>query len=79
MVEIRKTKTVKTGKHNTISIRSYRKYFKESLLESLMKKNLPHYSTFNCIDAAYTDLTTVKGKKETQKRSLIAISWRPLG
>ena len=54
----RKTKTVKTGKHNTISIRSYRKYSKESLLERLRKKDLPDYSTFNCIDAAYIDLTT---------------------
>ena len=54
----RKTKTVKTGKHNTISIRSYRKYSKESLLERLRKKDLPDYSTFNCVDAAYIDLTT---------------------
>ena len=54
----RKTKTVKTGKHSTIPIRSYRKYSKESLLERLRKKDLPHYSMFNCIDAAYTDLTT---------------------
>ena len=33
----RKTKTVKTGKHNTISIRSHKKYSKESLLETLRK------------------------------------------
>ena len=30
----RKTKTIKTGKHNTISVRSYRKYPKESPLQS---------------------------------------------
>ena len=54
----RKTKTVKTGKHNTISIRYYRKYSKESLLERLRKKDLSDYSTFNCTDAAKTDLTT---------------------
>ena len=54
----RKTKTVKTGKRNTISVRSYRKYSKEPLLERLGKKDLPDYSTFNCIDAAYTDLAT---------------------
>ena len=36
----RKTKTVKTGKHDTISVRSYRKYSKESLLERLRKKSL---------------------------------------
>ena len=53
-----KTKTVKTGKHNTVSITSYRKYSKELLLERLRKKDLPDYSTFNCIGAAYTDLTT---------------------
>ena len=34
----RKTKTVKTGKHNTISIRSHKKYSKESLLETLRKR-----------------------------------------
>ena len=43
-------------KHNTISITSYRKYSKELLLERLRKKNLLDYSTFNCIDGAYTDL-----------------------
>ena len=47
----------KTGKHNIISIRSYRNYSKESLLERL-KKDLPDYSTFNCMDAAYIGLTT---------------------
>ena len=54
----RKTETVKTGKHNTISIRSYRKYSKESVLERLRKKDLPDYSTFNCIGVTYTNLTT---------------------
>ena len=54
----RKTKNVKTRKYNTISIRYYRRYFKESLLERLRRKDLPDYLTFNCIDAAYTDLTT---------------------
>ena len=34
----RNIKSVKTGKHNTISTRSYRKYSKESLLERLRKK-----------------------------------------
>ena len=53
-----KTKTVKTGKHDTISVRSYRKYSKELLLERLRKKDLPNYSTFNCIDAAYIDWMT---------------------
>ena len=54
----RETKTVKAGKYSTSSIRSYRKYSKESLLERLRKKNFPDYSTFNCIDEAYTNLTT---------------------
>ena len=54
----RKTKTVKTGKHNIISIRSYRKYSKDSLQERLKKKEFLDFSTFNCIDAAYIDLTT---------------------
>ena len=53
----RKTNTVKTGKHNTISIRSWKKYSKESLFERLRKKDLPYYSTFKCIDAAYINLT----------------------
>ena len=39
-------------------IRSFGKYSKESLLEGLRKKDLPDYSNFNCIDTAYTDLTT---------------------
>ena len=51
----RKIKTVKIGKHSTIAIRSYTKSSKESLLERLRKKDLPDYSTFNCIDAVYTD------------------------
>ena len=53
-----KTKTVTAGKHNSISIRSYRKYSKESLLERLRKKDLSDCSTFNCTDAAYTNLAT---------------------
>ena len=53
-----KTKTVKTGNHTTISITYYRKYSKELLQERLRKKDLPDYSAFNCIGAAYTDLTT---------------------
>ena len=40
-----------------MSIRSYRKYSKESLLKRLRKKVLPDYSTFNCINEAYTELT----------------------
>ena len=47
-------------KHNTISIRSYRKYSKESLLGRLRKKDFPDFSNLNCIDAAYNDLTTAK-------------------
>ena len=31
-------------------------YSKESLLERLSKKDLPDYSTFNCIDEAYKTL-----------------------
>ena len=41
-----------------ISIRSYRKYSIESLLERLREKDLPDFSTFNCIDTASIDLTT---------------------
>ena len=41
----RKTKTVKTWKHNTISVRSYRKYSKESHVGRFRKKDLPDYST----------------------------------
>ena len=52
---IRKTKTVKTGKHETTSITSYKHYFNESFLERF-KKNLD-YSTLNFIDAAFTNLT----------------------
>ena len=32
-------------------------YSKESLLQRLSKKDLPDYSTLNCIDEAYTVLT----------------------
>ena len=65
-----------------MSIRSYRKYYKQSLLEILRKKDLPDYSIFICIDAAYIDLTTedknmlmklhqwkIKGKKGNEKRN----------
>ena len=52
---IRKTKTVKTGKHETTSITSYKHYFNKSFLERF-KKNLD-YSTLNFIDAAFTNLT----------------------
>ena len=53
-----KQKLLKQG-NNTISIRSYKKYCKESLLERLRKKDLPDYSTFDCIDAVYTYPTAV--------------------
>ena len=46
---------LKTGKHETTSITSYKHYFNESFLERF-KKNLD-YSTLNFIDAAFTNLT----------------------
>ena len=52
-------KKVKTGKHNTKTIKPYKKHSKESLLERLRKKDFPDYSNSTCIiDTAYTDLTT---------------------
>ena len=38
-------------------IRSYKKSSEDSLLERLRKKDLQNHSTFNSIDAAYTNLT----------------------
>ena len=52
-------KTFRTGKHTTISVRSYKKYSKESLLKKLKELNLPDYSNFDCIGAAYNNLTAV--------------------
>ena len=40
-----------------MSIRSYKKSSEDLLLERLRKKDLQNHSTFNCIDAAYTNLT----------------------
>ena len=40
-----------------MSIRSYKKSSEDSLLERLRKKDLQNHPTFNCTDAAYTNLT----------------------
>ena len=54
---IRKTKANKSGTHNTISIRTYKRYSKGLLLDKINQKELPNYSTFESIDDAYNNLT----------------------
>ena len=48
----RKTKTVKTGKHNTLSIKSLTERFRK-------RRDRPDYLTFICIDHDYIDLTVI--------------------
>ena len=48
----RKTKTVKTGKHNTLSIKSLTERFRK-------RRDRPDYFTFICIDDDYIDLTVI--------------------
>ena len=45
----------KSGKHNSIKIRSMKKYSPELFLEELNKISFPDYSTFQCVNAAYSD------------------------
>ena len=48
----RKTKTVKTGKHNTLSIKLLTERFRK-------RRDRPDYFTFICIDDDYIDLTVI--------------------
>ena len=43
----------KTGRHNTITLRSMKNYSKELFLEKLREIQLPNYRNFECINEAY--------------------------
>ena len=45
----------KSGKHNSIKIRSMKNYTAELFLEELSKITFPDYSTFQCVNNAYSD------------------------
>ena len=45
----------KSGKHNSIKIRSMKNYSAELFLEELSKITFPDYSTFQCVNNAYSD------------------------
>ena len=45
----------KSDKHNSIKIRSMKNYSAELFLEELSKVTFPDYSTFQCVNNAYSD------------------------
>ena len=49
----RKHQAIKTGKHNTINLRSLKKYSKDIFLDQLRKIQFPNYQNFSCINDAY--------------------------
>ena len=51
----RKTHSIKTGKHNYINIRPMKNYTKYAFLQNLRQVQFPNYTSFNCINEAYTD------------------------
>ena len=51
----RKTPSLKSNKHNDISVRSMKNYTKEKCLEVLGKSYFPDYKTFTCLNIVYQD------------------------
>ena len=49
----RKHTNLKTGKHNTIRIRSLKNYTKEVFIEKLQEIKFPNYRNFDCVNSAY--------------------------
>ena len=49
----RKHTNLKTGKHNTIRIRSLKNYTKELFIEKLQETQFPNYRNFECVNSAY--------------------------
>ena len=52
----RKQQTIKTGKHNTINIRSMKNYTKDLLIQKMSEIKFPNYSYFKNVNDAYQDL-----------------------
>ena len=49
----RKHQATKTGRHNSISLRSLKNYTKDIFLEKLRETEFPNYKNFACINDAY--------------------------
>ena len=49
----RKHQITKTGKHNTIPLRSLKNYYKDIFLEKLRDIQFPNYRNVACINDAY--------------------------
>jgi len=54
----RKHQNIRTGQHNTVKIRSMKKYTKELFIQKLSEIQFPDYSIFESINEAYTDFIT---------------------
>ena len=54
----RKHQKIKSGQHNSIKIRSMKKYTKELFLQKLNEIEFPDYSVFQCVNEAYSDFIT---------------------
>ena len=52
----RKHQNIKTGKHNTLSIRSMKNYTKELFIQKLSEVQFPNYTNFESVNDAYADL-----------------------
>ena len=50
----RKYQKIKSGQHNSIKIRSMKKYTKELFLQKLNEIEFPDYSIFRCVNEAYS-------------------------
>ena len=50
---IRKIKAAKSGKHNTLCVRSFKNYTKNAFVNDLRNGNLPDYSLFENINEEY--------------------------
>ena len=55
----RKAKCFESEKHNTISVRTYKNYFKKLLEERLTNMKIPSYVLFSCVDSAYNHLSKI--------------------
>ena len=73
----RKHLAIKTGKHNTINLRSQKKYSKDSFLEQLWEIQFPNYQNFSCINDFLEKLMEVIDKITPLREMRIKWSSKP--
>ena len=55
----RKHQTIKSGKHNSINIRSIENYTKDLFIQKMSEIQFPNYSYFENVNDEYQDLLTL--------------------